>query len=381
MAGRRYTRKSGPTKTEEYYQTVAAKLIEQIEAGTAPWQKPWEPGVEANTPKNAATGKPYNGMNRVWLDMNSPDPSDPRWCTYNQAQGLGAQVRKGERGTKIQFWSFDKEVIKKDDQGKPVKDENGKPVKERVKRDKPLAITSTVFHASQMDGLPPYEAPRSPQNAFERHERCEAILTNSGAAIRHQGGDRAFYSPTTDTITLPEKDQFKSPDAYYATALHELGHWTGHESRLDRDLAHPFGSEGYAKEELRAEIASYMLGQDLEIGHDPEQHAAYVGSWVKALKEDPKEIFAAARDAQKIANYVYELDREKTTETEAEKQPEAAKEQDEKEAGEKEAVATETATEATTNSLTDDFTSQGDEANDFSFDEAEDDHLVFEPDD
>ena len=135
-------------------------------------------------------------------------------------------------------------------------------------------------------------------------------MANSGAVIRHEPGDRAFYRPSTDSITLPERNQFPTADNYYATALHELGHWTGHPSRLDRDLAHPFGSEGYAREELRAEIASLMLGERLEIGHDPGQHAAYVGSWVKALKEDPKEIFRAASDAERISGYVMDFERE-----------------------------------------------------------------------
>ncbi|WP_256562624.1 zincin-like metallopeptidase domain-containing protein, partial [Pseudomonas sp. HMSC066A08] len=115
---------------------------------------------------------------------------------------------------------------------------------------------------------------------------------------------------STDSITLPERNQFPTADNYYATALHELGHWTGHPSRLDRDLAHPFGSEGYAREELRAEIASLMLGERLEIGHDPGQHAAYVGSWIKALKEDPKEIFRAASDAERISGYVMDFEQE-----------------------------------------------------------------------
>ncbi len=103
---------------------------------------------------------------------------------------------------------------------------------------------------------------------------------------------------------MPFKHQFPTPDRYYATALHELGHWTGHESRLNRDLAHPFGSEGYAREELRAEIASMLLGSELGIGHDPGQHVAYVGSWIKALQQDPTEIFRAAADAEKIQDFV-----------------------------------------------------------------------------
>src|SRR5690606_4513206 len=179
--------------------------------------------------------------------------------------------------------------------------------------ERPRVFTAVVFNAQQIDGLPPLEAkPVGPEP--ERHARAEAILSNSGAKIAHVEGDRAFYRPSTDSITLPARHQFGSADAYYATALHELGHWTGHESRLNRDLSHPFGSEGYAREELRAEIASLMLGERLEIGHDPGQHAAYVASWIKVLEDDPREIFRAAADAEKINSYVLAFEQERTQE-------------------------------------------------------------------
>ncbi len=129
-------------------------------------------------------------------------------------------------------------------------------------------------------------------------------MRDSGANILHRAGNRAFYRPSTDTITLPLREQFPTADNYYATALHELGHWSGHNSRLNRDLAQPFGSEIYAKEELRAEIASMMLGEQLSIGHDPSQHVAYIGSWVKALQEDPREIFKASSDAERIVQFL-----------------------------------------------------------------------------
>jgi antirestriction protein ArdC len=137
------------------------------------------------------------------------------------------------------------------------------------------------------------------------------VLKASGVEIRHDQADRAFYRPATDRIHLPARDSFKSADTYYATAPHELAHASGYPSRLDRDLAHPFGSIGYAKEELRAEIASLMIGDRLGIGHDPGQHAAYVKSWVQVLKEDPKEILRASRDADKISNYVLSLEKER----------------------------------------------------------------------
>lgn len=292
---------------KEYAEEVAARIIEQLEQGTAPWQKPWQPG-ELRLPYNPTTGKEYRGMNSLWLHMQGH--SDPRWMTYNQASNEGAQVRKGSRGTQIVYWKFSEERKATDEQGRPVIDpDTGKQKTVTVQLERPRSFMARVFNGSQIDGLPPLEArPTGPEP--ERHARAEAILANSGADIRHEPGDRAFYRPSTDSITLPERNQFPTADNYYATALHELGHWTGHPSRLDRDLAHPFGSEGYAREELRAEIASLMLGERLEIGHDPGQHAAYVGSWVKALKEDPKEIFRAASDAERISGYVMDFEQE-----------------------------------------------------------------------
>lgn len=299
---------------KEYAEEVAGRIIEQLRQGTAPWQKPWQPG-ELRLPYNAATGKEYRGMNTIWLHMQGY--GDPRWMTYKQAEAAGAQVRKGSRGTRIIYWKFHDEQPMKDEQGRPVLDGDGNPRKIRVELERPRVFTAVVFNAEQIEGLPALEAkPMGPEP--ERHARAEAILANSGAQIGHVAGDRAFYRPSTDSITLPERQQFGSADAYYATALHELGHWTGHESRLDRDLSHPFGSEGYAREELRAEIASLMLGERLEIGHDPGQHAAYVASWIKVLEDDPREIFRAAADAEKINSYVlaFELEQQRTQQAE-----------------------------------------------------------------
>ena len=294
----------------EYAQEVAAKIIEQLEQGTAPWQKPWKPG-ELSLPYNAVSGKEYRGINSMWLSMQGH--ADPRWMTYNQAGEAGAQVRHGSKGTKIIYWKFREERKATDDNGKPILDDNGKPKMVTVELERPRAFHAVVFNAEQIDGLPALE-PKQIRPEPERHAQAEAILANSGATIRNVPGDRAYYQPSTDSITLPERGQFDTQDGYYATALHELGHWTGHPARLDRDLAHPFGSEGYAREELRAEISSLMVGERLDIGHDPGQHAAYVGSWVKALKEDPREIFRAAADAEKIASYVLAFEKEQVQE-------------------------------------------------------------------
>jgi antirestriction protein ArdC len=149
-----------------------------------------------------------------------------------------------------------------------------------------------------------------------RHEQAEALLAASNARIDHEPGDRAYYSVVADRIVLPQRSQFETSDRYYATALHELGHWTGHESRLARDLSHPFGSEAYAREELRAEIASLMLGDELGIGHDPGQHVAYIESWITAIQKDPREILRAASDAEKITRYLQGFARQTVVELE-----------------------------------------------------------------
>ena len=296
----------------DYVEQVAGALIEQLRAGTAPWVKPWQPG-ERFMPYNPTTGNAYRGMNAVWLMSRAEAHGygDARWMTYRQAQEAGAQVRKGEKGAAIQFWKWQGLETVRDAEGKPVLDEDGNPLCRTVRYERPRVWSAVVFNAAQIDGLPP-EQSRPALAEWERHERAETILDRFGVAIRHVPGDRAFYRLADDTITLPERGQFPSADRYYATALHEVGHATGHPSRLNRtDLGHPFGSEAYAREELRAEIASLMLGEQLGIGHDPGQHAAYVASWIRVLENDPREVFRAAADAEKITALVRSFERER----------------------------------------------------------------------
>jgi antirestriction protein ArdC/predicted RNA methylase len=296
---------SKPDPKVPYYEQVAAKLIEQLEAGTAPWQKLWEPGT-IHLSHNPVSGTRYRGANAVWLAMQGR--GDPRWMTDQQAQVVGAQVRSGEKGTLVQYWKLTDQIPVKDDRGKPLKDAEGNQVYRSVQLDKPKVFSAVVFNAEQIEGLPP---PQHKTPDWDRHERAEAVLNASGVEIRYDQTDRAFYRPATDRIHLPTRDRFSSADCFYGTALHEAAHGSGHSSRLDRDLAHPFGSEGYAKEELRAEIASLMIGDRLGIGHDPGQHAAYVDSWIKVLKDDPKEILRAARDADKITDYLLAHEKER----------------------------------------------------------------------
>ncbi|HAU0665194.1 TPA: DUF1738 domain-containing protein [Legionella pneumophila] len=287
-----------------YHEVVANQIIESLKAGTAPWLKPWEPGVgNGQIPYNPVTGKRYRGINALYLMVNQSD--DNRWLTYKQAQSMDAQVRKGEKGTTIQYWKFHEEQTKHDDTGKPVLDEQGNPLKVQVNLERPKVFYATVFHTSQIDNMPELIAKEPDWSLIEKAEK---LLHNSGANIVHSEADRAFYRLSTDSIHLPPKEQFKSAANYYATALHELGHWSGHTSRLDRDLGHPFGSDAYAKEELRAEIASMLLGAQLGIGHDPSQHTAYIKSWIRVLEDDHLEIFRASADAEKIVNHLCALE-------------------------------------------------------------------------
>ncbi len=292
------------------HEIVAENIIKKLEQGTAPWQKPWNSnGPAFELPYNAITGNRYKGINS--LSLLSADRKDPRWLTFNQASANGWKVRKGEKATLIQFVKTNELVSKRDEKGRPVLDEQGKPVKVRVGLDRAIISTAWVFNAGQIDGIAPLVKPDVKYIQWNPLQRAEDLITASGADITHKAGDRAYYSPKYDSITMPLREQFDAPDKYYATLLHELGHWTGHQNRLDRSLINRFGTEGYAREELRAEIASMLIGQELHIGHDPGQHVAYVDSWIQILRDTPFEIHAAAADAEKILNYLLAFERKR----------------------------------------------------------------------
>lgn len=302
---------------------VAEKLIEQLKAGTAPWQKPWNsdnlPSFEL--PYNAVTGNRYKGINTFSLLLNGYE--DPRWITFNQASANQWSVKKGEKASLIQFVKTTDLVVKRDESGKPILNDDGKPIKISIKLDRPIITTAWVFNAAQVNGIPNLQKQDIQELGWNPLERAEKLIASTGADIIHRAGDDAFYSPFKDQITMPLKEQFDAPDKYYATALHELGHWTGHKDRLDRSIMNQFGSEAYAREELRAEIASLLIGQELRIGHDPRQHTAYVDSWIKVLQDTPFEIHAAAADAEKILNYLTGLEQKREVKTELQNIPES----------------------------------------------------------
>jgi antirestriction protein ArdC len=286
----------------DHYQEVTDKIVAALEAGRKPWQRPWDPARAGlgTAPVNAATGHRYRGINSLVLGLSplSFETSEPRWCSYKQAKERGWQVRHGETGTTIFF--FKKLAIGGHDAnvGEKSRADAGDQTKFI-----PLLRAFTVFHASQIDGIPEFRTPDSSKLLIQRIEAADLIMKNSGADIRI-GGDRAYYCPSTDHIQLPPDGAFRSSEGHAATALHEMSHWTGASHRLNRDLTGSFGTQAYSREELRAEISSALIGTILGLPTDLENHASYIGSWIGILKEDKREIFRAAADAQKIADYL-----------------------------------------------------------------------------
>ena len=277
------------------YKELANKFADLIEKNEAPWQKSWS--SNGFLPYNIKTGKEYNGMNLLNLMMVAGEKGyeDTRWLTFLQAGESGGKVRAGEKGVHIMYLQT-KETIRETDEI------TGEEIIRTEILEKPRAIWSVVFNAEQCEGLPAYEPKKIDFNPIEK---AEEILNNSGAKIKHKAQDKAYYSPVTDTITLPLKEQFVSSEEYYRTALHELGHWTGHSSRNNRDMSGSFGTESYAKEELVAEITSFLVGTQCGLGHEPdENNIAYLKSWSKAIRNDPSYLFNAVKDADKAAKLI-----------------------------------------------------------------------------
>jgi len=288
----------GGSTPHDHYAEVTNKIVAALEVGTPPWRQPWDNAKTGGPmmPHNATTGARYRGINVLTLAM-SPlafTSGDPRWATYRQASERGWQVRKGSRGTTGFFY---KRIEVQDRAGeKDDGSEGGTWI--------PLLRAFTLFHASQIDGIPAYIAPGVEEAPWRAPDAADIIATNSRAVI-HIGGERAFYSPATDHVQMPPQVAFRSAAAWASVRLHELGHWTGSASRLNRDLTGSFGSESYAREELRAELAQVMLCAELGIADcEFTNGAAYIASWLRKLRDDKKEVFRAASDAQRIADYL-----------------------------------------------------------------------------
>ncbi len=286
------------------YQELANKFADLIEKNEAPWQKSWS--GNGFMPYNIKSSKEYNGVNMLHL-MAAADKKgyeDNRWLTFLQANELGAKVRAGEKGVNIVY-------LQTTETKKEIDEITGEENVVTEKLEKPRAMWSVVFNAEQCEGLPELELK---QIDFNPIERAEDILNISGAKIKHKSQGKAYYSPITDEITLPRQEQFNSPEEYYRTALHELGHWTGHSSRNNRDLSGTFGTESYAKEELIAEITSFLIGTQCGLGHEPDKNnIAYLKSWSKAIRDEPSFLFNAVKEADRAAKLILgkELELEK----------------------------------------------------------------------
>jgi antirestriction protein ArdC len=287
---------SGSSKTKfsktrtDIYQTVTDSIIGALEKGVKPWVCPWKRnGAVSGIPSNFATGTRYSGMNIMLLWCSAADQgfTDSRWLTYKQAQELGAQVRKGEHGTTAIFYK----TLEKETEAGEV---------EKI----PMLKSFTVFNVEQIEGLTlaNEEAASQPEIEFDPLPQVENLFQCTGANITERG-QQAFFKPATDEIWLPERHLFADAANFYATGLHELVHWSGAKRRLNREMKGKFGSEGYAFEELIAELGSAFLMADLGVTGEV-QHESYIASWLTSLKEDKRFIFKAASAASKAHRYL-----------------------------------------------------------------------------
>ncbi|MBS0471319.1 MAG: DUF1738 domain-containing protein [Proteobacteria bacterium] len=278
------------------YEEVTDRIVRELETGSVPWVRPWTAsGVSLGLPRSAATRRFYSGINVLilWDAVIRRGFASQEWLTFRQALDLGGHVRKGERGTAICY--ADRFIPKKEQE------------RAREAGDAPNAIPFLkrfiVFNVEQCDGLPAHIVAKSePVPPSELSPDAETLFAATGARFV-EGGGEAFYHRGEDFIRLPFRETFLSPADYYCTALHELGHWTAHPSRLNRDLQHRFGSSAYAREELIAELTSAFLCAHLNIVPQV-RHADYLGHWLQILKEDSRAIFHAASQASKATDFI-----------------------------------------------------------------------------
>ncbi len=285
----------------DVYQKITDQIVAALETGVRPWHQPWNAEHSAGriTRPSRGNGIPYHGINvlMLWSAAIEKGYAAPIWMTFKQAIELKACVRKGEHGSLVVY--ADK-IIRTEttDSG------------EEAERAIPFMKGYTVFNVEQIDGLPEhfYGKPEARTDSVQRIAHAESFFAATGANIVH-GGSRACYVPSTDNIHMPCIDFFRDAESYYATLAHETTHWTRHESRLNRDFGRKrFGDEGYAMEELVAELGSAFLAADLALTPDVrDDHAAYIASWIKVLKDDKRAIFTAASHAQRAADLLHSL--------------------------------------------------------------------------
>lgn len=277
------------------YDGVVARILNELESGAVPWVKPWSATPGHNIPRNAATGNAYSGGNVIllWIAQASAGFASPCWLTFKQALDLGGNVRKGEKSIATIVKVLNLQAKPKDGQ------EEG----DTFTTIKPYA----VFNVAQCEGLPERitnPEPVKPRHDDERDATIDEFIAATGADFRADvGGDRAYFSPSQDFIAMPAFAAFKSAANYYATAFHELGHWTGHKSRLDREFGKRFGDRAYAAEELVAELTAAFLCAEFSIDGEL-RHAGYIANWIELLKSDARAFFTAASAAQKAADFM-----------------------------------------------------------------------------
>lgn len=297
------------TDRKDVYTRVTDRIISDLERGIRTWLKPWNAGHTAGkiTRPLRHNGIPYQGMNilLLWGEALEKGYSAPIWITFKQAQELGGHVRKGEKGSLV-VYANKVTRTETDDKG------------EEVERQIPFMKGYSVFNVEQIEGLPAhyYGKPENPLPLAERLDHAERFIANTGITVQH-GGNSAYYAPGRDLVQMPPFEAFKDRESYYNTILHEMIHATSHKSRLDRSFnAKRFGDNGYAREELVAELGAAFLSADLGITPEVrEDHAAYLAHWLKALKEDSRAIFSAAAHAQRAADFLQALQgKEATTE-------------------------------------------------------------------
>ena len=270
----------------DVYTRVTDKIVADLENGVRTWLKPWNAEHAAGriTRPLRFNGTPYNGINvlMLWASAVERGFAAPIWMTFKQAKELGGHVRKGEKGSLVVYANTISRTEIDADTG------------EEEERDIPFMKGYTAFNVEQIEGLPAhYYAVAEPQlDPVERIEKAERFFAATRADIRH-GGNQAYYAVSSDYVQMPPFEAFRDAESYYATLAHEVTHWTRHSSRLDRDFGRKrWGDEGYAAEELVAELGSAFLAADLELTPEPrEDHAAYIGSWLKVLKNDKRAIF------------------------------------------------------------------------------------------
>jgi len=296
----------------DVYQKITDQIVSELEKGVRPWFKPWNAEHAAGriTRPLRGNGIPYQGINvlMLWSAAMAKGYAAPIWMTFRQALELGAYVRKGEEGSLVVYAD------------KIIRTETDAATGEEAERAIPFMKGYTVFNVEQIEGLPEhyYARPGPRTETVQRIERAEAFFAATGAKVVH-GGSRACYVISADHVHMPCIDFFRDSESYYATLAHEVTHWTRHPSRLDRAFGRKrFGDEGYAMEELVAELGSAFLSADLELTPEVrEDHAAYIASWIKVLKDDKRAIFTAASHTQRAADFLHGLQNSVTGQADA----------------------------------------------------------------